>query len=98
MAQRQAGEVGGDRRLTADREAGSRRGGRSIRSMMSSQREVLRVGCADVDRMNRRIAEHFPVIGGRFRNGETSPQLCRNIRISARDGRGFNRLHSSHRF
>jgi hypothetical protein len=42
MAQRQAGEVRGNHRLTADREVRSRRGARSIRSMMSSQREVLR--------------------------------------------------------
>ena len=42
MTQAQAGEVGRNRRLTADREAGGTRGTRSIRSMMSSQREVLR--------------------------------------------------------
>src|SRR5947209_4100329 len=60
--------------------------------------KMLRIGCADVDRMNGRVAEHFPVVGGHFRNRKTRSQLRRNIRIPARDGHGFNPLDTPQRF
>jgi hypothetical protein len=61
-------------------------------------RKVLRVGRADVDGIDRRIAQDALVIGRRCGNGEACAQVSRRLFISARDCGSFDELHAPQRF
>jgi hypothetical protein len=60
--------------------------------------KVLRVGRADVNGIDRRIAQDLAIIGGNRGDGKARAQASRRLCVSACDGGGFDGLQSAHRF
>jgi hypothetical protein len=60
--------------------------------------KVLRVGRANVDGIDRWIAEDLAIVGRNRCDGETRAQASRGFDVSAGDGCGFDRFHTAHGF
>jgi hypothetical protein len=59
--------------------------------------KVVRVGGADVNRVDFRIAENIAIVGRNRGHGKSCTQASRRLRISADDSGGLDKFQPPHR-
>src|SRR5450755_4585711 len=60
--------------------------------------KMLRVGRANVDGIDPRIAQHIAIVGRNRRDGEASSHVLSRFSVSAGDGGSFDELHAPQGF